>query len=1180
MQKRLVFRAFWSLFVKFVGIYVFLLMLASWCSLSFGQLISQYIETNSGTTPKGIEVWNNTGSNIVFSTTNNLRVFQGTNGGGCAQLSGLNITSGVLEAGKVWVIGTSNLTTFANTNGTSLSGTTTYAFTFNGNDALQLYLGTTLKDVIGTCGSDPGSAWSGGGVSTADQNISILSSISTGTTTNWSNPSLRFENTANGSTMTGFGNAPVASCTTPDMLAFEVQPTDVQQNATMTAVKVKAICSASGGVATSYAGAVTLSVNAPGCGYMSQTVAAVNGIATFSAIQILRSPQVNITFTASASGFSPVTSTAFQVTAPGGTPVVTTIAQNNFDAVTNWNYSIGTPTEYGSGGSSGVDVTGIVAQSGSNVLRKSYSVSNGSGERGSINTVTFDNVVGLSAFDHVDFSFQVFSFGSGVGAGVDNGDDFLLEVSTDGGITWMAILTQQGSSDRLFGLSASPVTSLALTTNSVYTKPDTKSAFLLTLTGVSQFQFRFTAKNNRTNENWGIDHVLLQGTTVPPGVAFPLPSVDVGSDLTFCSGNAVQLSAQVASFQAPISYSWTNASQLSSGTIQNPLATPLGATEVFEVTVTDAHLCQAVDALQLVNAGFGGTHGLWTGAFDENWFDCRNWSDGQIPTATTSVVINQTAQNSCRITDDAAVCGSLTLISDSDVHPDLIIETSGSLLVSHDAWIQKVAGAGTVQVVILDQATFTCQDLTIQGYTAGAAHAKLVHEKSTTLCTIQGDLTLQPGAELDLSDGDDATQDGYLRLAGNYANFASEADVKQATSTLELVGLLDQTIATSGFDEVFSTLMVNKPSGNVQLSNSIDVERKLQFVHGDIVTGTRRVTFYDNAVHVGVSHASHVNGKVRKIGNDVFLFPIGNGTYFRPAGITAPAALSDHFTAHFVLSDPDPLYDDAAKDATLDHISSCEYWIIDRTGGSSAVQVELSWSPATSCGVSDPNGLRVARWNGTMWKDHGNTGTTGNADAGTIWSNSVTAFSPFTLASITVLNPLPVVLTHWEVSCESGKHVHRWTTASEYNAAFFQIAYSVDGNEWFEGSSFPAQGATTQASDYQWEASGSTPVYYRLSQVDVDGRIHELGIRVADCWMEEHALIAYPNPIDEVIYVQVTGGSEPRRVELVDVHGKVLQSAFAGPEMSIAWDASRLSAGVYFVRMPDNPSMLQKLLKH
>ncbi|MEX1193208.1 MAG: hypothetical protein WEA99_14655 [Brumimicrobium sp.] len=175
-------------------------------------MISQYIETNSGTDPKGIEVFNYSGTAIDFSATP-LNVHQGTNGGGCNNIAGASVTSGILQPGEVWVIGTSDLTAEATTNGTNLSGTTDYGFAFNGDDALQIYLDGVLMDVFGTCGSDPGASWSGGGVSTANQNIQILNGICTGTTSNWTDPSLRFETVSSDpvNDLDGFGDAPNCS---------------------------------------------------------------------------------------------------------------------------------------------------------------------------------------------------------------------------------------------------------------------------------------------------------------------------------------------------------------------------------------------------------------------------------------------------------------------------------------------------------------------------------------------------------------------------------------------------------------------------------------------------------------------------------------------------------------------------------------------------------------------------------------------------------------------------------------------------------------------------------------------------------------------------------------------------------------------------------------------------------
>ena len=178
-------------------------------AIAFSQtdiIISQYVDTDSGTEPKGIEIWNNSGTTIDFST-NNLVIEKGTNGGTLSE--DFTLDTGTLADGDVIVIGTSDMQTVTENNGADFFEE---GFTFNGNDALVVKLGGTTTDVFGDPGSDPGLAWSGNGVSTADQNIKLKSGITTGNTTGFTDPSTRFEtvNTSpsgvNG--LDGFGIAP------------------------------------------------------------------------------------------------------------------------------------------------------------------------------------------------------------------------------------------------------------------------------------------------------------------------------------------------------------------------------------------------------------------------------------------------------------------------------------------------------------------------------------------------------------------------------------------------------------------------------------------------------------------------------------------------------------------------------------------------------------------------------------------------------------------------------------------------------------------------------------------------------------------------------------------------------------------------------------------------------------
>ncbi len=186
-----------------------LFFLLLWVNAGRGQIISQYVETNSGTEPKGIEIYNNTGETLDFST-NNLVVQQGTNGGSLS--TKVTVSSGTLAHGEVMVIGTSDIGTYLTNQGLSTVTFVQESFQFNGDDALAIKYGSSTTDVFGNPGSDPGSAWSGNGVSTKDQNIQLLSGITTGDTDGWTDPSARFETTSSDPVgsggLTGFGISP------------------------------------------------------------------------------------------------------------------------------------------------------------------------------------------------------------------------------------------------------------------------------------------------------------------------------------------------------------------------------------------------------------------------------------------------------------------------------------------------------------------------------------------------------------------------------------------------------------------------------------------------------------------------------------------------------------------------------------------------------------------------------------------------------------------------------------------------------------------------------------------------------------------------------------------------------------------------------------------------------------
>jgi|GEM_PF-3378260 len=160
----------------------------------YSQIISQYIETNSGTKPKVIEIYNNTGSTITFSNSNNLSVWQFTNGS-TSESRKVNVTTGSLGPGAVMVIGSDTMESY-NSVDYIPDGVTfvSYNFGFNGDDALAITLGNSssttidsskITDTLGQYGVDPGWGWGHNNVATANDNIELRPGIFYGDTDYW-----------------------------------------------------------------------------------------------------------------------------------------------------------------------------------------------------------------------------------------------------------------------------------------------------------------------------------------------------------------------------------------------------------------------------------------------------------------------------------------------------------------------------------------------------------------------------------------------------------------------------------------------------------------------------------------------------------------------------------------------------------------------------------------------------------------------------------------------------------------------------------------------------------------------------------------------------------------------------------------------------------------------------------
>jgi hypothetical protein len=566
--------------------------------------------------------------------------------------------------------------------------------------------------------------------------------------------------------------------------------------------------------------------------------------------------------------------------------------------------------------------------------------------------------------------------------------------------------------------------------------------------------------------------------------------------------------------------------------------------------------------------------GIWTGAFNTDWFDCRNWNNNIVPTATTNVTIDQTAVNNCVVGFSGsgnAVCNNISVSSNNGTNNTLTVQNIASLNCGGNMTITKSGGSGNQKLTLLNSATFSCNNLTLTGNSSGAENAQFENEISTSVsATINGNLLNNSGGKLDLSNPPNY---GIIHIKGNYTNNGLETDFKQSNSIVHFDGTGNQTINAASFTEIFSNIVINKSSGNLTLNTPVDIEQSVTYTQGILYTSlTNLVNFYDNATASGMSNSSFTDGPVRKTGNDAFTFPVGDITNYQAATISAPSNTSHHFTAQYFQLNPDPTYDENLKDPTLDHISNCEYWIIDRTNGSSNVTVTLTWD-ANSCGVTNLSDLRVARWDLTMWKDHGNGGTTGTTAAGTIITSApVTSFSPFTLASATSENPLPVELFDFSVTCENGNVNANWTSASEINNHYFELQGSIDAFTYEPVKTIPGSGNSNQVINYNTEIiNTSRYTYFRLLQVDYNGSAYYYSPVYLECAPTHSSLIAINNE-NGIELVLPSGISDQLSIEVMEMSGKtmlvqpVYKTSTNLVDLPIPYP---LPAGIYIIGLTD-----------
>lgn len=371
--------------------------------------------------------------------------------------------------------------------------------------------------------------------------------------------------------------------------------------------------------------------------------------------------------------------------------------------------------------------------------------------------------------------------------------------------------------------------------------------------------------------------------------------------------------------------------------------------------------------------------------------------------------------------------------------------------------------------------------------------------------------------------------------------------------------------------------------GEKILNGSVTMSGILTLTNGLVTTTTANLLTMDAAATCPVAgnSLSFVNGPMKKIGNTAFIFPVGKpelagpvGGGYRLIGISAPDQITDAFTAEFVVGSATALgpISAAAKDAGLTRVSRCEYWKLDRTTGSSSVNVTLSWDSRSNCNVSYVSSLpdlAIAHFNNISneWDNFGFDSYTGNVTTGTITWNNVSAFSPFSLGSTDFLeNLLPLEVSSFTARARKTDIAIDWMVSNNNEQDEFILERSKDGVRFETLKLVPVKVILFTATYAELD---SNPLngwnYYRLRAIDKLSK--EKVSKTIKVWFgREQEIRISPNPASEKIIVSFAEPSSISQLELVNISGQVLKRTQIIQFINEV-DISHLQAGMYYLRI-------------
>jgi hypothetical protein len=412
---------------------------------------------------------------------------------------------------------------------------------------------------------------------------------------------------------------------------------------------------------------------------------------------------------------------------------------------------------------------------------------------------------------------------------------------------------------------------------------------------------------------------------------------------------------------------------------------------------------------------------------------------------------------------------------------------------------------------------------------------------------------------------------------GFNADLANQNVTFEPAGILEFAGSIPQNFQKEGGYNLtsFPNIIMNNPANVTVNMPGINITKSVTFINGKIISNnTNYLTFPNEISFSGESNNSFLSGpvKINTVSTNTKTIPLGKGNTMRgiviiPSSSNSTDWLVEYFNQGQTFGN--------TLGTGLTSVSSAEYYLVNRSGPANAT-VGLIWG--ANSGVTNPSNLRVARWNDFQWEDKGNSGTFGDPSAGIVFSNMISEFSPFAIAS-TDNQELPVELSAFTATADRNNVTLNWVTESEENNSGYDIERKseIDTN-WKKITFVNGAGNSNVRKVYKHEDRNLMigNYSYRIKQIDFNGNykyftlqnnIH-VGIPGKFSLSQN-----YPNPFNPTTKINFELPKDAKvTIQVYDMTGRLMVSltdnqSFNAGYHTVEMNGINFASGTYFYRI-------------